>query len=227
MYEEEDSNRLPDGSKDFGRKRGLVKPTKPIARIYEQLRDHFDGDEPFVNKGFEIKKARTDYPRYVPAWTLNNEKVCGVLSEVFPRMEERTGIGRHQRQSARLWATIIIWYFRLKFSVGQIMTKQRETFGHPRMSRSAIKSLLKRIRLAGEGLTTAGRIRTNKPRGRPRGKVETQPRKPRSHGIGVTIKLLQTKGNKELSTPSVLPLGEENTSQAATGGDFILPESKK
>jgi len=120
---------------------------------YNELRQTFDGQDPFMTKGHQIIKVRRGN-RKTPDWAKNENELRKLLLHSFPYM----ATNKKQRVRAGRWARIINLYFRLQMTHGQIASEMM-------MSYCAVESAIRNIKRAAKGLKASGEGRYKSPTG--------------------------------------------------------------
>jgi hypothetical protein len=153
---------------------------------FRELRQHFDGQDPFMTKGHQILIIRRIKRKPQP-WAKDNKKVQQLLLRSFPKINidlttlEQNNKNKNEAELSRLrtlivkqraqagrWARIIQLYFVIGMTYGQVA---KELNLPPRKVEYYIQTLLrvsKNRRADGHGMLNA------RPRGRPKKPLTSQ-----------------------------------------------------
>jgi hypothetical protein len=133
--------------------------------VFEQLRQRFDGSDPFVAGGHAVRGGgmtrNADRVANTPEWANDNLQVRELLLKVFPKL----ATDENQRKRALAWATIIYLYHRCGMTQLHISMRLGWT-------ENRVKMMIRNINRAATGRS----VRTGKPRGkrgRPRKNSDT------------------------------------------------------
>jgi hypothetical protein len=129
---------------------------------FKQLRQKFDGGDPFVNGGHAVRggaaTSHADRIANTPEWTGNDQTVRELLLTAFPKLHE----DESQRERAAQWMQIINLYFRVGWAQSRIAQELDWTA-------AKVGSTIRNIKRVATGRqSNNAKERGVKPRGRPR-----------------------------------------------------------
>jgi hypothetical protein len=131
--------------------------TEKMNKDYKQIRQIFEGSDPFVSGGHKVVGLRRR-KRVIPEWAQNDKKIQEILLRSFPKLK----INARQRAGAARWARIIHLYFRLRWTYHQIA----DELGMPARN---LNSMIRNIRRVAAGnRADTGAKRSTALKGRPR-----------------------------------------------------------
>jgi hypothetical protein len=134
---------------------------------FRRLRTQFDGNDPFMSGGHQIKKIRAR-ERAVPDWAADNTKVRSLLLRSFPKLK----INVRERERAARWAAVITMFYRMKMSKSRIAAELK-------IATTTVKLILQHIQraAAGKRADSTGLLGA-RPTGRPRKKAMIPSKQP-------------------------------------------------
>jgi hypothetical protein len=131
------------------------------THIGSDMHDAYAGSDSFVSAHQTMKIAMK--PRKTPEWTKTDAGIRAVLLRSFPKLNEKSSVGRKQSKRAGMWMRFIQLYWRAREEAGTM------TLAHiaqeMKISLEAAKSLRMRIVRAGQGVRCDGRgVRRRRPK---------------------------------------------------------------
>lgn len=125
---------------------------------FDQLRQSFDGQDPFMTKGHQIVKVRQGN-RKTPPWVKDDAKIKQILLQSFPKM----ATDPKQRERAGRWARVFYLYFRAGMTQSHVAEEMGVTI-------KTATNIITRLKAAAKGFRTdrPNIKRGLRPLGRPR-----------------------------------------------------------
>ncbi len=126
--------------------------------IFAELRESFDGSDPFMTKGHQIIKIRKGWrKKQIPEWATSDKAIQKLVLRSFPKLKTND----KQRQAAGKWVHVINLYFRMGWTRGQAAEEMHLT---PKQ----VKDLIQSIRRVAAGQRANGTGVLGALKGRPK-----------------------------------------------------------
>jgi hypothetical protein len=113
-------------------------------QTFRELREVFDGSDPFMTGGHGIREPRTRRKK-IPEWSKSDDEIRKILLRSFPKLQTN----HRQRSSAAKWLRIIHLYYRAGMTRGQVAHELG-------MKDNTLKFTLIRIKRVAKGQWTNG-----------------------------------------------------------------------
>jgi hypothetical protein len=134
-----------------------------VKRDTAELRQSFDGKDPFMTGGHQIMKVRKK-EKIVPKWINDQVKIRQILLESFPKLATDSV----QRTRAARWARVIQLYYKMDYTDGQIVDELNDENPDSTVTLYQIRSIIRSIKRVAIGRSANGTGQRGRKPGRPK-----------------------------------------------------------